>query len=136
MIFPPRPPSQRDLFSFGLLLPVFIAFLGIVARWGWNVPTVSLWIWAGGAAVAAIYWLIPALRRPLYLSWMYAALPIGWTVSHLLLGIIYYIVITPIGVLMKLLGYDPLHRRFDRQARSYWIRRDQTIDPRRYFRQS
>ena len=136
MLSAPRPPTCRDLFWFGLLLPVFFALLGAVARWGWQVPSVSMWIWIVGTAVAAIYWLIPPLRRPLYVGWVYAALPIGWTVSHLLLGIIYYIVITPIGLLMRLFGYDPLHRRFDRQAKSYWIRRDEPLDSQRYFRQS
>ncbi len=135
MISHPKSPSRRDLLWFGLLLPAFVVILGAVARWVWRSPQAAAWIWGVGAAISVLFWLAPPLRRPLYLGWMYAALPIGWTISHLLLGIIFYAVITPIGLLMRLLGHDSLCRRFDRQAKSYWMARKENSDPKRYFRQ-
>jgi hypothetical protein len=66
---------------------------------------------------------------------MLAALPIGWTISHLVLGAVYYLVLTPIGLVMRLLGRDPMQRRFDRSAKSYWIERTPRTDPSRHFRQ-
>ena len=53
---------------------------------------------------------------------MCAAFPIGWVVSHALMAAIYYLVITPMAVAMRLLGRDPLDRRFDRDATTYWVR--------------
>ncbi|MBW2459320.1 MAG: hypothetical protein JRI68_32810 [Deltaproteobacteria bacterium] len=57
-------------------------------------------------------------------------------VSTVLLLALYYLVFTPIGLLARLFGYDPMGRRFERQARTYW----QPSQPRegvaRYFRQS
>ena len=45
-----------------------------------------------------------------------AAEPIGLALSHVILGAVFYIVFTPVGLVMRLLGKDPLHRRFDRAA--------------------
>jgi hypothetical protein len=66
---------------------------------------------------------------------MYAAYPIGWVVSHVLLALIYFGVLTPIGRIMAVCGYDPMERRFDRAASSYWIEREPNRDASRYFRQ-
>jgi hypothetical protein len=49
--------------------------------------------------------------------------------------LVFYGVITPIGLAARLLGHDPMQRGFDRQARSYWLRRDRVTSPGRYFRQ-
>ena len=135
MISHPKSPSARDLLWFGLLLPAFAMTLGIVARWGWRMPQTAGWIWGVGTAASALFWLAPSLRRPLYMGWMYAAFPIGWMVFHLLLGIIFYAVFTPIGLFMRLLGHDSMCRRFDRRAKSYWMPRKENSDPKRYFRQ-
>ena len=64
---------------------------------------------------------------------MVAAFPIGWTVSHLLLGSIFYLVITPIGLLLRALGHDPMERKFDREAKTYWIEHERA-ETARYFR--
>ena len=66
---------------------------------------------------------------------MYAALPIGWTISHVVLAAVFYVVMTPIGILMKMLGHDPMQRSFDRAAPTYWLERKGDPDPRRAFRQ-
>ena len=73
--------------------------------------------------------------RGVYVVWMAAVFPIGWLVSHLLLAAIYYLVITPIGIMMRVCGYDPMQRRWDRQATTYWKPRRDTDDPKRYFKQ-
>lgn len=130
-----RNPSRRELIWFGALLPIFFAALGAVARWIWGAPGVANWIWMTGIAVTVVFAVAPPLRRLLYVGWMYAALPIGWTISHLLLGGIYFFIFTPIGLLMWLFRYDPMHRRFDKQAQSYWIPRDTSTHAARYFRQ-
>ena len=71
----------------------------------------------------------------LYRAWMFAALPIGWTVSHLVLAVVYYLVLTPIGLIRRILGNDPMTRQLDAGAASYWRAHTQQHDPGRYFRQ-
>ncbi|MXY23764.1 MAG: hypothetical protein F4Y45_04475 [Acidobacteria bacterium] len=130
-----RRPSPRDLRWFGLLLPFFVALVGVIARWQFGAPPVAAGIWSAGGALAALYWLVPPFRRPILVGWMYAALPIGWTVSHLIMGVMYYCVVTPIGLLSRLVRGDTLHRRPDRNMPSYWIERPHRSGTRRYLRQ-
>ena len=130
-----RNPTPRDLRWFGLLLPIFVAAVGAIARWQFGAPTVALGIWSAGGALVVLYWGAPPLRRPVLVGWMYAALPIGWTVSHLMMGVVYFAVVTPIGLLSRLVRGDTLHRRPNRTARSYWIERPRRSGTRRYLRQ-
>ena len=61
--------------------------------------------------------------------------PIGWIISHALLAIVYYLVITPIGLGMRLFGRDPLQRELHRSAKTYWTPRSTIKDTARYFQQ-
>ena len=45
-------------------------------------------------------------------------------ISPIILGLMFFIVITPFGVIMRLFGYDPMHKNYDASASSYWIPRD------------
>ena len=52
----------------------------------------------------------PGWLQPIYVSWMVLAFPIGWTVSQVMLAVMFYGVFTPIGLVFRLIGRDPLHR--------------------------
>lgn len=130
-----RNPTPRDLRWFGLLLPVFVALVGALARWKLGAPVAALGIWSAGGTLAAVYWIAPPLRRPIFVGWMYVALPIGWTVSHVMIGIVYFGVVTPIGLASRLIRGDTLHRRPDGSAPTYWIERPRRTGTRRYLRQ-
>lgn len=130
-----KDPSRRELLIFGLLLLAFAALVGGMAYWKFRARNLGVDIWLAGGAISALYFLIPPIRRPLYVGWMYAAFPVGFVVSHVILAVIYYLVISPIGVVMRLLGRDPMERTFDSKAKSYWVAHDPHKDPARYFRQ-
>jgi len=131
-----KQPSRRELLWFGGLLVPFSALVGALLRFKWGCPTAGLVAWVVGGILVAVFFAVPAFRRPLYLGWMYAAMPIGMAVSFLLLAVIYYFVFTPMGLLMRLVGHDPMCRRFDRARRSYWVARPKPDGVARYFRQS
>jgi hypothetical protein len=127
--------ENRRLQLAGALLPALFLGGGLAATRG--VPPAAV---AGGAAAVGVAGAItilaaPPLGRKVYRGWMLAAVPIGWTVSHLVLAIAYYGVLTPIGLAMRLVGRDPMQRKFDRDATTYWIERPRESDPRRAFRQ-
>jgi hypothetical protein len=74
--------------------------------------------------------------RLAYLGLSYATFPIGWLMSHAILAALYYLVVTPVGLLLRLFDYDPLERRIDRAASTYWKARDERPSSTdRYFRQ-
>jgi hypothetical protein len=93
-------------------------------------------VWAAAGVIGVAGLINPSWVKPVFLLWMGLAYPIGWTVSHLMLAVILYLVITPVGLVMRLCGYDPMERRFDRSATSYWVAHNPGGDTRRYFRQS
>jgi hypothetical protein len=119
----------------GAAMPLLFFAIGGSAQVGGAPWTVAITTWIVGIVLtlASCIWL--KLGRLLYSGWMLAAFPIGWTISHLILGITYYLVLTPIGLLMRLVGRDPMQRSFDRSAQTYWVKHETPTDPSRYFQQ-
>ncbi len=127
-------PSRRELRQFaGLWLGVF----GLIGGWKlYGSGGVAGWPWVGAAVALGAPGLVwPALLRPVYVAWMALAFPIGWTVSHLLLAVIYFGVVTPIGLILRATGTDPMQRRFEPDAATYWVEHRTGDDKSRYFRQ-
>ncbi|MHC5005668.1 MAG: SxtJ family membrane protein [Planctomycetota bacterium] len=129
-----RNPARRQLFWFGPGLAAVLSVLGLIlwARFGIDVARV---VWIAAAALAVAWLVLPPLRRPFYIGWMYLTFPIAWTISHLLLAIVYYLVLTPLGLLRRLIGGDPMHRRLDDGTASYWVPHRPANNVKRYFRQ-
>lgn len=130
-----RDPSPRTLLLFGPLLALFAGLVGVLLRWRFDLPAAATAVWIAGGGLASLALFVPLLRRPLYLGWVFAAFPVGWVLSHVVLALLYYAVLTPIGLVMRLGGRDVLRRRFDRDADSYWIEYRSRSDTKRYFRQ-
>ncbi|MHC4425147.1 MAG: SxtJ family membrane protein [Planctomycetota bacterium] len=130
-----REPTPYELRMFGLLLAVFFGLTGAVVLWragSWRIATVC---WTTATLLAIVYYCVPSVKRPMYMVWMAVMYPIGWIITHVLLALVYYGWITPIGLLIRLFGYDPMRRRLDRTAKSNWIRRKPIKNVDRYFRQ-
>jgi hypothetical protein len=128
-------PSDGDLRQFGCLwFPLFAGIFGAVL-WKNGSPNAAYMFWGAAAVSEIIGWIAPNAIKPFFVGSMYATFPIGWVVSHVLLLIAYYLVLTPIGLLMRLFGYDPMQRKLDKPAKSYWIAREPVVNSKRYFKQ-
>ena len=128
-------PASRELRWFGVIVLACFLTIGALVLWRTGSPRPAGILWAIGAGVCALYYLIEPLRVPVYRLWMLLVFPIGGTVSHLVLALIYFLLITPIGVIMRLFGRDPMHRRWQPEATTYWIDRERASDLAGYFRQ-
>lgn len=130
-------PSRRDLRQFGLIwLPLFAAVFGYAVHRSTGAWTVSLGVWSVAALVALVAVVAPQRLKPFVVAWMAAAYPIGWTVSHLVLGITYFVLFTIFGSMLRLVGYDPLQRRTRRGASpTYWQPRAERRAAASYFKQ-
>ncbi|MFM9964306.1 MAG: SxtJ family membrane protein [Planctomycetaceae bacterium] len=129
-------PSSRELRMFAALLMVF--FASVAGIWNWKTgQAIGPIILVGVSwAIGSIGLVIPQAIRWFYVGWMVAVFPIGWTVSHILLAVIFFGVIMPIGLILRMLGRDPMRKGWDRSATSYWIARPtEPTDAQRYFRQ-
>ncbi len=131
-------PSRSQLRQFaGIWFPAFWAMVGGFAWYhAGKLPTAMGVIWAVVGVLSVAGLSNPSWIRPVFILWMKLAFPIGWIVSHLMLAAIYYLVMTPIGLLMRVLGRDPMQRRLDRAATTYWVPHEPSGDTARYFRQS
>lgn len=129
-------PSRKELRIFGrILFPVFFALVGAIL---WKVtgsfPAAAA-VWGTAFSVFMIMLIYFPATRIVYLGWMYAAFPIGWTVSHALMVIAYYLVLTPLGIVMRIIRQDPLGQKIDKDAKSYWTPRKPAESLDQYFRQ-
>ncbi len=128
--------GARELRRFaGLYLPLFVLVVGLVLRYRFELPVAAIGVWLVGGVLALGGVIWPPFARALYLGISYAGYPIGWLVSHTVLVLLFFAVITPIGIVLRLAGRDPLIKRATGAA-SYWRRRTGVTDPDRYFRQS
>ena len=131
-----RNPTRRQLNQFGFIWLGFLVLFGAIARFKLDAPNLALGLWVAAAVVPVVGWLVPAFMRAVFLGMSYLAWPIGFVVSHVILALVYYLVFTPIGLAMRIFGYDPMKRGFDESASSYWVKRDPAAsEAKRYFRQ-
>ncbi len=125
--------SDKRVRSFGILFSVLA--LGIAAYSYWKSG--SAWPWFAGASAAFLItglFLRPVLR-PLYVLWMRFAFILAWVNTRLILGVFFYGILTPVGAILRLQGKDPLTRRLDRSASTYWVKRQQEpFNAKRYER--
>lgn len=128
-------PTARELKIFGLLFALFSAVVGGLVWWQSGSRVAGLIVWASAGLILLVFLLVAPARRLIYLAWSYALYPVGYVITLALMGAVFYLVITPTGLLMRLFGRDPLSRKFRPEASTYWIRRreDDSLD--RYFRQ-
>jgi len=103
---------------------VMAAVAALVAAWAWHFD--KPWFWwpvavALGFAIAAV--LQPAVLAPLNRLWMAFGHLLGRIVSPIIMGLIFFGVVTPIAILARWRGVDPMKRRFDPAAPTYWIER-------------
>lgn len=108
--------------AFGAVMTAALAVAGLLplAQGG----RARLWALAAGAAFLLLAGVRPVLLRPLNRVWQAIGRGLHRIVSPLVLGAVLYLVITPVALLMRLAGKDPLRLRWDPRADSYWIPRD------------
>ena len=125
--------DTKDARKFGKTFSAVFFVISMIAlwkgsgSWGWFLAAAAGFLVVGVAA--------PRLLGPLYWAWMKFAFALGWFNTRLFLGIVFYLIITPVGLVMRILRKDALRLKFDRAASSYWIPREsKPIDPKRYER--
>jgi hypothetical protein len=108
--------------SFGFVFSVLFAFLGLgpLVR---GRP-VRGWALVVAAALLLAALALPRMLAPLNRLWLSFGLVLHACISPVIMGLVFYTTVTPIGLARRLLGKDPLRRRFDRDAVTYWIERD------------
>ncbi len=107
--------------SFGLVFAFVFTIIGL-----WPLldgSAVRWWSLAIALGFAAVSLIRPSLLAPLNRLWLQFGLLLNRVVSPLVMGLLFYLVMTPIALIMRMTGKDPLRLKYDAAARSYWIPR-------------
>ena len=138
-------PSRRALRQFGLAALVGFGLLAFVA-WrekgifafglGAAREPVAVALMALGVLSALFALAFPRGNWPLFVALTLITFPIGFVMSYVVMGVLFFVVFGAVALIMRLLGRDPLRRAYDRAAPSYWTDRPSGARPRdSYFRQ-
>jgi len=121
-------PSAFELRVFAVLLCPFCA---LIAAWiGRRVGADQLGLWAALAIlpVSLLGLIWPRSVGGIYRAWMRVTTPVGRVISIVLLSLIYFVVVTPMGLCLRAFGVDPAQRRWNPKLETYWTDRAQRGD--------
>ena len=112
--------DKKQLRQFGLLVGGIFAAIGL---WPVLVRAEAPRLWALPLGVALV---VPALVLPrslthVHRAWMAAAEALGWINTRIILSVVFYALVTPMGILMRRFGRDPIQRRFEPNAATYRV---------------
>ena len=114
--------EKRDLRNFGLTMGVVLGVMGGLLWWkGKDTYTVFLVI---SSAFILLGLILPVVLRPLQKAWMMFALILGWFMTRLILGVLFYIVFNAIGLISRLFGKKFIDIGEKSSQQSYWIKRE------------
>ena len=140
------PVGKTIAYAYGFTFGNFLTgLLGGVVTWKKSIIGIHLApeaahltaniLWGIGGLSGLLSLVRPEWNRFLFVGLSLVAFPIGFVVSHIILAVLFYGMITPVGIVFRLIGRDPLRRKLDRSATSYWITHKSVESVERYFRQ-
>ena len=130
--------AARRSFGKSLVIgfPIMAAVLSCIVRW--NSGEWAQWLITFGSCgvlIGLLCFALPQIALPFYLFWYGIACSIGIVVSNVILAAVYYLTVTPVGLLLRIFGKDPMQRRIDPAAQTYWQDAEKDVPAERYFRQ-
>ena len=108
--------------SFGIVFTVLFVVIGL-----WPLlesGTVRIWSLVVATLILAVALIRPSLLKPFNRGWMKFGLLLHKITNPIIMGLIFFLAVTPTAMVMRATGKDPLRRKFDPSVRSYWIERD------------
>jgi len=107
--------------KFGLTTgAIVIGLFGLLIPWLFGLNYVK-WPWILGGVLILWALLAPSTLKPVYVGWMKFGNVMNWINTRIILGILFYGIFLPIGVVMRLFGNDPMHRKLDSSTSSYRV---------------
>lgn len=117
--------TTKELREFGLIFGVILVVLfGFLLPWVFDAAF-PLWPWWVLAVTGSLALGFPLGLKPFYKVWMLFGAVMGWINTRLILGIVFYCVFMPFGLVMKLFGKDLLSRKLDASMSSYRVIHDE-----------
>ena len=137
-------PDEKTLRQFGWIALFGFSFVAVIAWFEVLIFAMGLGaarpIVAGAfaalAIVSAFFSLVfPKANLPIYVGLTILSYPIGFVLSYVIMGTLFYVLITPLALFFKLTGRDSMNRKFDPAATTYWAEPRPSRGPESYFKQ-
>lgn len=112
--------TTKDLRSFGLLVGAVFCVIGVWPLVFRGEP-LREWALGGGGTLALLGAVFPQVLRPLHTGWMWIGHVLGWINTRILLSIVFYGLITPIGLLFRLMGKNTVRQAFSESSATYRV---------------
>ena len=117
--------SKKDLRKFGLTVGIVLLMISVILFMLDKSSYVYFGIIGGVLVLAGI--LFPSVLKTVNKVWMTLALILGWFMSRVILTILFYLVLTPIGFIAKIFGKRFLSLNIDQEEKSYWEKREERL---------
>jgi len=124
--------DKKTLRNFGLLF--FVVLSAIAGYLYWKGHGLWPWFMGGGGVSLAVALFSPYLLKPFYKVWMALAFSLGFIMTRVLLTLAFFLIFTPLGLVLKILRKDLLHEKIDLNAGTYWRRHEPITDKSRYLK--
>ena len=126
--------GKKELRQFGITMGIVLLLMGPFLWWRgreWYPYVIVI-----ALAFFVLGLVLPALLKPLHKLWMTLALVLGWCVTGVIMMVVFYLVVTPLSLVARWCGKDFLHTKFEKDAQSYWIPKENiTRDKKTYENQ-
>ena len=110
--------EKSDIRNFGIILGIILLLISGFLFWK---EKESYQIFSGiGITLSLIAIAIPSVLKPVYWMWMIFGIILGWFMTRVILSLLFYIIITTIGLTLRLFGKQFLELRWDKSKESYW----------------
>ncbi|MEQ1654308.1 MAG: SxtJ family membrane protein [Nitrospira sp.] len=115
--------TNKTLRQFGLMVGGVFLVIGL---WPflWRQEAIREWAVVLGALLSVVGLAVPAILKYLYQGWMWVGHVMGWINTRIILSVLFYGIVTPMGLVMKLAGRDPMCRGFEPDAPTYRVIRN------------
>ena len=126
--------EKSDLRKFGITIGLILLILAGYFFWKGN-ESFQLFL-TNGIIFFVLGIVIPFILKPIYWVWINFATILGWAITRIILSLMFYIIVTPIGVFLRLFGIQLLGLKTNHSQKSYWgMRTHETFNKKKYERQ-
>ena len=116
--------DKSDWKKFGITMGIILAIIGFFLLWKKNNYFEYSFFLAAAFFIPGL--ILPSVLKPVYKAWMALSVVMGFIMTRVIMVIIFYLIVTPIGLIASLTGKKFLDMKIDKSAKSYWIVREKT----------
>ena len=115
--------DKSDWRKFGITMGIILAVMGFYLLWkGKNYARICFSLWTAAFFILGL--VIPSALKPVYKAWMVMSVIMGFIMTRIIMVVIFYMIVTPVGFVASIIGKNFLDMKIDKTAKSYWMVRE------------